>query len=295
MKQTVLITGSSTGLGFAAAVSLARAGHDVFASMRTPAKATDLQALASSEHLAISVISLDVDDDASVASGVNQVLDARGRIDVLVNNAGIGWLGSIEESPLDHFRQVMETNYFGALRCTQAVLPGMRVRRSGRIINVSSVAGKVSTAGHASYCASKFALEALSDALAAEVRPFDIRVNVVEPGVIETPIFGKTGDVSGQLYPGARRMNAIFAASLEHPVPASVIGDLIRDIVADDSWQIRYPGGPAAAGIIGWRAGLTDEQAVAIAALDDDAWCDFIEKNLGLAVRRHLAARAEVV
>jgi NAD(P)-dependent dehydrogenase (short-subunit alcohol dehydrogenase family) len=183
----------------------------------------------------------------------------------------------------------METNFFGALRCIQAVLPGMRERKSGRIVNVTSVAGRLSFAGQSAYAASKFALEAVSEALAAEVKPFNIRVNVVEPGVIETPIFGKGNDVSADIYPGPRRMQAVFAAALAQPVPASVIGDQIRDIVADESWQVRYPGGPAAAGIMAWRASLTDEQYVAFGALDDEAWCEFMQKNLGLDVRPHLA------
>ena len=107
--------------------------------------------------------------------------------------------------------------------------------------------------------------------------------------MIETPIFGKDEGVPGDPYPCARRMSAIFAASLENPVPASVIGDQVRDIVADESWQLRYPGGPAAAAIMGWRASMTDEQYIAFGALDDDAWCDYVTKNLGLNVRPHLA------
>jgi NAD(P)-dependent dehydrogenase (short-subunit alcohol dehydrogenase family) len=189
----------------------------------------------------------------------------------------------------------METNYFGALRCIQAVLPGMRERKSGRIINITSVAGRVASNGQSAYGASKFALEAVSESLAAEVKPFNIRVNVVEPGVIETPIFGKGTGVSGDIYPGPRRMEAIFAASLEQPIPASVIGDQIRDIVSGDDWQLRHPSGPAAAGILGWRASMTDEQFIAFGALDDDAWCDFVQKNMGLNVRKHLAPPAPAV
>jgi NAD(P)-dependent dehydrogenase (short-subunit alcohol dehydrogenase family) len=287
--KTILVTGSSTGIGFATAVSLMRAGHDVFATMRNPAKSPELLALAATEGLPITAIPLDVDRDASVAAGVAHVLKARGRIDVLVNNAGVAQLGSVEATPLAQFRQVMETNYFGALRCMQAVLPGMRERKSGRIVNVTSVAGRLAFAGQSAYGASKFALEAVSEALAAEVKPFNIRVNLVEPGVIETPIFGKGTDISADIYPGPRRMEAIFAASREQPVPASVIGDQIRDIVAGDDWQVRHPGGPAAAGIMAWRASLTDEQYIAFGALDDEAWCDFVQTHMGLNVRKHLA------
>ena len=287
--NTILVTGSSTGIGFATAVSLMRAGHDVFATMRNPGKSPELLALAAKEGLPITVIPLDVDRDESVAAGVSHVLKARGRVDVLVNNAGVAQLGSVEATPVAQVRQIMETNFFGALRCIQAVLPGMRERKSGRIVNVTSVAGRLSFAGQSAYAASKFALEAVSEALAAEVKPFNIRVNVVEPGVIETPIFGKANDVSADIYPGPRRMQAVFDAALAQPVPASVIGDQIRDIVADESWQLRYPGGPAAAGIMAWRASLTDEQYVAFGALDDEAWCEFMHKNLGLDVRPHLA------
>jgi NAD(P)-dependent dehydrogenase (short-subunit alcohol dehydrogenase family) len=289
IMKTILITGTSTGIGFATAVSLMRAGHDVFATMRDPAKSPELLALAGKEGLPITVIPLDVDSDESVAAGVERVLTTRGRVDVLVNNAGVGQLGSVEAMPLAKFRQVMETNYFGAIRCIQAVLPGMRARKGGRIVNITSVAGRLAFAGQSAYAASKFALEALSESLAAEVKPFNIRVNLVEPGVIETPIFGKEEVLPGDPYPGARRMNAVFAASLEHPVPASVIGDEIRGIVADESWQLRYPGGPAAAGIMAWRASMTDEQHIAIGALDEDAWCEYVTTNLGLNVRPHLA------
>jgi NAD(P)-dependent dehydrogenase (short-subunit alcohol dehydrogenase family) len=293
--KTILVTGASTGIGFATAVSLMRAGHDVFAAMRTPSKSPALLELAAKESLPISVIPLDVDSDESVTDGVARILKSRGRIDVLVNNAGIARLGSVEFTPLADFRQIMETNYFGALRCTQNVLPGMRAQRSGRIINITSVAGRLAFAGQSAYAASKFALEAVSECLAAEVKPFNIRVNVVEPGVIETPIFDKGEDVSADPYAGPRRMNAIFAASLEHPVPASVIGDQVRDIVADEGWQLRYPGGPAAAGITGWRASMTDEQFVDLAALDDERWCDYVTKNLGLNVRPYLASSGQGV
>ena len=159
--KTIIVTGTSTGIGFAAAVALARAGHDVFATMRDPARSPELQALATKENLSITIVPLDVDSDASVSRGIAKIQEMRGRVDVLVNNAGIGQLGSVEEMPLDQFRQVMETNFFGALRCIQAVLPGMRARQSGRIINVTSVAGKLASAGQSAYCASKFALEAV--------------------------------------------------------------------------------------------------------------------------------------
>jgi NAD(P)-dependent dehydrogenase (short-subunit alcohol dehydrogenase family) len=131
---------------------------------------------------------MDVDSDRSVADCFAGIYDQGGHIDVLVNNAGIERHGSVEELPLSAFRETMETNYFGAIRCIQQVLPWMRESRSGCIINVSSVAGKISASPFAPYAASKFALEALSEALAGELKPFGVRVAIVQPGIIETPM-----------------------------------------------------------------------------------------------------------
>src|SRR5262245_53076184 len=130
---TVLITGSSTGIGLATAVALARARHDVYATMRHPDRSSALQTIAQQESLPITIVRLDVDSDDSVTQAVRQVLAERGHIDALVNNAGLFLLGAVEDLPLAVFRQTMETNYFGALRCIQAVLPSMRERRSGCI------------------------------------------------------------------------------------------------------------------------------------------------------------------
>ena len=142
----VLITGTSTGIGFATAVTLARAGHEVYATMRDPARAPQLRTLARQEGLPVSVLPLDVDNDASVSGAVAHLVAARGRIDVLVNNAGIAPMGAIEELPLAEFRRAMETNYFGAVRCMQAVLPTMRAQRQGCLINVTSIAGRIALA-----------------------------------------------------------------------------------------------------------------------------------------------------
>lgn len=157
-----LITGCSTGIGFATATAMARAGHQVFATMRNPAAAPELAALAAEEKLPIAVVRMDVDLDESVLNGVQEVLAAGGRIDVLVNNAGIPGGGPVEEADIAEFRRVMETNFFGVLRCTQAILPGMRQQRSGHIVNVSSVAGRMAMSPQAAYAASKWALEAMS-------------------------------------------------------------------------------------------------------------------------------------
>jgi len=152
----VLITGTSTGIGLATAVAFGRAEYDVYATMRNPDRAPELASVAAKERLPVKVLAMDVDDDASVDKAIAGVLADKGRIDVLVNNAGISAGGSVEELPLSEFRQAMETNYFGALRCIQAVIPGMRERRGGHIANVSSVAGKLAGPAQAPYTASKW-------------------------------------------------------------------------------------------------------------------------------------------
>src|SRR6266436_6338647 len=193
---TAIVTGTSTGIGLATAVALARAGHDVYATMRNPAAAPELAGIARKDKLPIKILPMDVDDDGSVNRAVAEVLSAAGRIDVLVNNAGVQGSGPIEEVPLAEFRRNMETNYFGVLRCIQAVLPGMRKQGDGHIINVSTVGGRITGLSQGPYCGSKFALEAVSEILAGEVKSFGIRVAIVEPGVTETPIFDKRRSIS---------------------------------------------------------------------------------------------------
>jgi NAD(P)-dependent dehydrogenase (short-subunit alcohol dehydrogenase family) len=191
-----LVTGTSSGIGLATAVTLARGGHIVIATMRNLESAGELEKIVAAEKLPVSLAVLDVDDDASVESALGKVLAEHGRLDVLVNNAGIGGGGSVEESSAARFREVMETNFFGALRCIKAVVPGMRERRHGCIVNVTSISGRLAMAPAAAYCASKFALEALSECLAQEMKAFNVRVAIIEPGVIATPIFSDTRQYS---------------------------------------------------------------------------------------------------
>ncbi len=166
----VLITGTSSGIGFATAIAFGRAGYKVAATMRNPNRAPELANVAARDNLPITVFTMDVDADASVSEGIGRIVKEIGPIDVLVNNAGIERTGSVEELPLAEFRAVMETNYFGVIRCIQAVVPAMRQRRSGCIINVASIAGRLACSPLAPYTASKFALEALSESLAQEVK-----------------------------------------------------------------------------------------------------------------------------
>lgn len=280
-----LVTGTSTGIGLATAVTLARGGHTVIATMRNLASAGELQKLVAAEKLPVTLAALNVDDDASVDSALGKVLAEHGRLDVLVNNAGVGGGGSVEESSTARFREVMETNFFGALRCIKAVVPGMRERRQGCIVNVTSLSGRIALAPAAAYCASKFALEALSECLAQELKAFNVRVAIIEPGVIATPIFSKAKPIpEGSPYPQARRQRALFAKSLTNPTSSYLVGEKIREIVDGNSWQLRYPVGPDAEPFLKWRASKTDEEVINLAAGTDADFVAMAKKEFGLDV-----------
>ncbi|MEO6382521.1 MAG: SDR family oxidoreductase [Nitrobacter sp.] len=284
---SILVTGASRGIGRATCLSLARAGHRVFATMRDPSKAVELSAIAGAESLPIIVSAMDVDSDDSVRLGVGDIAAQHGQVDVLVNNAGIERRGSVEELALGEFRAVMETNYFGAIRCIQAVLPSMRARGSGCIINITSVSGRISSSPLGPYAASKFALEALSEALAQEVKALGIRVAIVQPGIINTDMASAiAAEAEGSLYPHSRRLAGMFAASLKTPTSPELVGDAIRSIIESDSPRFRNPVGPDAEPFLAWRAAMTDEQWVDWGATGDESWYAAVEKDFGLDARK---------
>ncbi|UFH53213.1 SDR family oxidoreductase [Spirosoma sp. KNUC1025] len=292
--STILITGCSTGIGFAAAEFLARSGHTVYATMRNPQRSPELAQLTKQNNLPITILPMDVDSDESVKSAVAEVVAQAGQVDVLVNNAGIGPTGAVEEVSMDVFQAVMQTNYFGTLRCIQAVLPGMRKRRSGCIITISSVAGKLYSPFHSAYCASKAAVEALSESLAGEVGPLGIRVALIQPGVIDTPIIDKLEEVPAQTnYPNQARLLAYLKTSAGQHVPASVVAEVIQDILTGERSGFRNPTGADGPVLLGWRAALTDEDWIASAGVDDETWIAGMAQ-MGMDVRPQLAAFAVV-
>ena len=180
MTKVILITGASSGIGFDAAASLARQGHRVYAAARRVERMEPLKALG------VVPLRMDVTDEASMEAGVRTVLEAEGRIDVLVNNAGYGYFGAIENVPMEEARRQQEVNVFGLARLCQLVLPSMREQGSGRIVNTASVAGKTVLYFGGWYHVSKYSVEALSDALRMELKPFGIDVSMIEPGGIQT-------------------------------------------------------------------------------------------------------------
>jgi NAD(P)-dependent dehydrogenase (short-subunit alcohol dehydrogenase family) len=188
LQKTVLITGATDGLGRAAALLLAQRGYRVFAAGRSTEKRAQLDALAREKNLPLETMELDVRDDASVQRAVAYVLGKTGAIDVLFNNAGVNFTAAVEDLRMEDWRRQFETNFFGVLRVTQAVVPHMRERRHGRIIMMSSVSGFVTAPTQGAYSSSKFALEAMSNALRLELYPFGVHVILIEPGYIVTGI-----------------------------------------------------------------------------------------------------------
>ena len=234
-----VVTGSSTGIGRATAIRLAGLGHTVYGTVRSEASGADL--LEAAGDLDVRLLVMDVDDDASVADALGGL-----EVDVLVNNAGITGGHCVEETPMADYQRVMNTNAFGVVRCVLAVLPGMRERRSGRIVNVTSAAGRIANPTQGAYCMSKFAAEALTICLATEVAPFGIKVSAVEPGVIVTPIFEKAmTDLASPDSPYAdvnQRIGEWFLQSLltGAGLPPEAVADVIAECVTADDPRLRY-------------------------------------------------------
>ena len=245
----VLITGCSSGFGLLTALRCARAGDRVFATMRTPAAAPDLRRTAEAERLALSVHRLDVCDPASIAAALAEVTAAGGTLDVLVNNAGIECRSSIEDAADEDVRRQFETNVFGTLNVIRAVLPGMRARRRGTIVNVSSVAGLVARPYGGLYSATKHALEAISEALHFEVQPFGLRVVVIEPGYYGTRLLDNA--YSGRQFTPAspywahsqRFEDALARLRAGGAADAQEVADLIHDAVHANAPRLRYLAG----------------------------------------------------
>jgi NAD(P)-dependent dehydrogenase (short-subunit alcohol dehydrogenase family) len=251
-KQVVLITGSSTGFGRMIAETLARQGHTVFATMRDPegrnaANASEIRALAERESLPLHVLELDVTNDASVERAVHSSVEQAGRVDVAINNAGYGLIGLAEAVTTEQARQIMDTNFFGAVRVNRAVLPYMRRQRSGLLLHISSGAGRLVIPTFGFYCASKFALESLAEAYHYELAPQGIESSIVQPGAYQTSVFGNivkaadqartdTYGVTNQI---AAKINGMLTATAGNP---QEVADAVLRIVETPAGQrkLRY-------------------------------------------------------
>jgi NAD(P)-dependent dehydrogenase (short-subunit alcohol dehydrogenase family) len=248
MSKVVLITGCSTGIGRDLAVRLSQAGYCVAATAR---KGETLEGLPAALKLPLDVTQLD-----SVDQAVAQIIERFGRVDVLVNNAGYALRGALEEIPVEQVQQMFDVNVFGVLRMIRAVAPHMRKQRTGRIINISSIAGKLSTPTNGSYSATKFALEALSDALRLDLAPFDIQVVLVEPGAIKTH-FDETAQTHAQVilsnsvspYQPLYQLSDQFAASMRHQEAGpEIVSEVIQQAIEALKPKARYHAGISISG-----------------------------------------------
>ena len=280
--SVALITGTSTGIGRSTAIELAKNGYRVFASMRDPT-AADPEMVSSGQ---MEVIRLDVNDNRSMESAVAGVLELTGRIDILVNNAGIGIGGSIEETTEKDLRDIMETNFFGAWRMMQLVLPGMRIQGGGHIVNVTSVAGRFVMAFQGP---SKHALEAASEALAQEALRYNVRVSIIEPGAIKTPIFDKAmaleRPTKSPYVQSFNRLMAIFEKRLQNPSPPELVAATIRHAIETDQPKLRYLVGEDAELWVAGRAKMSDEEYVAAGGkMSSGEFKNWYEDKFGMEV-----------
>lgn len=289
MATVSVVTGANSGIGRATAVHLAAQGHEVYGTVRNLDSAGKLRAMAAEAGVEVHLVTMDIADDASVTRGLGEVLDRAGRVDVLVNNAGVGGNAVAEECPPSLYLDVMNVNLCGAVRCLQMVLPGMRERRSGTVVNVTSVVGRVAALAQSPYVTSKWAFEGLSEGLAQEVAPYGIRVAIVEPGITKSAIFAKNIDApnqSGAYDDHYRRLFQFYAAGLAEATDPFEVAAVIHHAITTDEPKLRYAvswGGPE---LISGRAAMTDEQWVELGrAADDAAYYDGFEALLGVDIR----------
>lgn len=248
-SKNIVITGSSSGFGLLSAISLAREGHRVFATMRDIKKGEELLYEAKKNEVShnIEILSLDVTNPEEVQRTVNNIINKVGKIDVLINNAGIVTGGALEEVSLDMWRKQFETNVFGMATVTKEVVPFMRALNSGRIINISSMAGYIGVPGLGAYCSSKFAVEGFSEALRHELHEFGVEVSVVEPGPYQTNLWSNgLNNVEKKILSSYEIPNYIEKEAKKKEGisnnPTEVV-EVINKIVKSKKPKFRYPVG----------------------------------------------------
>nr|AIE94903.1 short-chain dehydrogenase/reductase SDR [uncultured marine thaumarchaeote AD1000_54_E04] len=245
MEKVAVVTGTSSGIGFETALALAREGYYTYATMRDTTKSDKIEELGKKDNLKISVLELDVDDEISVKNAIRKILDQKQRIDILVNNAGWGLWGCVEDVSVDEFKAQFDTNFFSIIRLIQEVGPTMRKQGSGKIINISSVAGRIGFPASPAYISSKFALEGLSECLRLEMAPFGVDVVIIEPGVIKTNFLNPVklakksesdtayNDITSKVVSGIKMM-------AEMGTPPKEVADAVVKSIKDDKPLPRY-------------------------------------------------------
>jgi len=274
MKAVALVTGTSSGIGLFTAVQLAQAGLAVVATMRNPAKAEALKAEAAAAGVELDVRALDVQDAASIAACVNGVLGDYGRIDLLVNNAGSGFLGTMEETTFEQLTQVMDVNFYGVWRVTEAVFPHMRRAGSGRIVTNTSIGGLIGQPFNDAYCAAKFAVEGFMESLAPVASRLGIHVSIVEPGPVATEFVATVREKLGQTQPTeasaayTTMRDSYLAASTQVFAMAQTGADVARVMVAAATAEqphLRYVTSDLVRGIAGRKyVDLTGDSIIAM-------------------------------
>jgi NAD(P)-dependent dehydrogenase (short-subunit alcohol dehydrogenase family) len=247
--HVAVVTGSSSGIGFEIALTLARNGFQTYATMRNLAKSENIKSIASKENLPIHIEQLDVIDNNSVTNAIQAIVSKADRIDVLVNNAGYALTGAFEDLAIEEIKAQYETNFFGLIRTTQAVLPIMRKQKSGTIVNISSGAGRFGYPTGSAYVSTKFAVEGLSESMAYELEPLGIKVILVEPGVIKTNIangmvIAKKSQNSNSPYSQImQKMSTSFEHMLENASSPDLVAKVVLQAVTSENPSLRYLAG----------------------------------------------------
>ncbi|HKO40064.1 MAG TPA: SDR family oxidoreductase [Nitrososphaeraceae archaeon] len=267
-KKVAVVTGSSTGIGFETSLLLARNGFYTYSTMRNLDKSKAITNIKQKEKLSLEILQLDVTADKSVKEAINKITNEQERIDVLVNNAGFALVGAFEEISIEEFKEQYETNVFGVIRVTQAVLPIMRNQRGGTIVNISSIAGKIGFPLTSAYVSSKFALEGLTESMAYEIEQFGIKVILIEPGVIKTNfnnnlIIGKrvaNNQNSSYTEMTQKRITGFQPRFESGTPPVDVAKVILKAITSENLSKLRYLVGNDAFKLIKIRNNISDKE-----------------------------------
>jgi NAD(P)-dependent dehydrogenase (short-subunit alcohol dehydrogenase family) len=265
-QKVAVVTGSSSGIGYETALTLARNGFLTYATMRNLAKSENIKSIATIEKLSIRINQLDVTDDKSVNNAVQATVSEAGTIDLLVNNAGYALSGAFEDVAMEEVKDQYETNVFGVIRTTQAVLPIMRRQKSGIIVNISSGAGRFGYPGGSAYVSTKFALEGLSESMAYELEPFGIKVILVEPGVIKTNfasgmvIAKKSQNPNSPYSQIMQKMATSFEQMLENASSADLVAKVVLKAVRSENPSLRYLAGKDVEMWIEGKKSMSDDE-----------------------------------
>jgi NAD(P)-dependent dehydrogenase (short-subunit alcohol dehydrogenase family) len=265
-QKVAVVTGTSSGIGHETSLALARSGFRTYATMRNLNKSENIKSVATKENLPIHINQLDVTDDISIKNAVQAILSEVGRIDVLVNNAGYALNGAFEDLTMDEIKAQFETNLFGVIRTTQAILPIMRKQEFGIIVNMSSGAGRLGYPGGSAYVSTKFAVEGLSESMAYELEPFGIKVVLVEPGVIRTNfanamvVAKKSQDPNSPYSQIMQKMATSFEHMMENGSSPDLVAKVVLKAVTSENPSLRYLAGKDIETWMEGKRNMSDEE-----------------------------------